>query len=72
MKITADGLTIYPIGLKKSARRWRPAPGVQMEKVNARVQCVTVPDNCNRVFDPAEELAPHLIEPAIFIPRRKP
>lgn len=71
MNITGDGLTIYPIGLKKSARRWRPAPGVQVEKVNAKVQCVTVPDNCVRVFDPAEELAPHLIEAPIFIPRRK-
>jgi hypothetical protein len=71
MKVTAEGLTIYPVGLKKIARKWRPAPDVQVKKESAQVQSVTVREKFNRVFDPAEELAPHLIEAPIFIPGRK-
>lgn len=71
MRITATGLEIFPIGLRSCARRWRAAPGVKVEKISRRKMRVSVPDNCARVFDPATELSPQLIEAPIFIPRRK-
>jgi hypothetical protein len=71
MRITEAGLEIYSIGLKKSARRWRTAPGVEVSKRSGSQMRVILPEKCNRVFDPVDALSPHLIEDPIFIPRRK-
>ena len=73
MHISSSGLTIYPVGLRKAARRWKPAEGVKATKVSGTgslrvVRQVQVPEGCSRVFDPGEELAPHLIEEPIEIP----
>ncbi|WP_199555467.1 hypothetical protein [Sandaracinobacteroides hominis] len=64
--IRKDGATVYPIGLRRSARSWVPAPGVK-ERRSVPGSLVTrrsfqLPPGCKRILDPAEPLAPQLIE----------
>ena len=72
MRVTAEGLTIYPIGLTRHAADWRAAPGAKLEtvakEVFGKVQRITIPIGAQRGVDPCEPLAPHLIERPIFIP----
>jgi hypothetical protein len=72
MKVSARGLEIYPIGLRRHAPHWQAAPGASLGKANAKiygkVQEVTVPPGALRVVDPCDLLAPELLEKPIFIP----
>lgn len=72
MRVTAEGLTIYPIGLKDHAADWRAAVGASLEDVEkgvyGKVQRIHIPAGAQRGVDPCEPLAPHLIERPIFIP----
>lgn len=69
MKITAEDLVIYSIGLKKVARRWYAAPDINeagkahpnRDKYLAWKARLQTPEGCVRVVDPADPLAPHLI-----------
>lgn len=74
LRINRDGLTIWPVGLERSAREWRGARGVGLATTStgvfAKRQQVSIPAGAQRVVDPCEPLAPHLIEPAIIIPPR--
>ena len=76
IKISKDGLIIYPIGLEKVARDWKAAPGVrlsaasrvrQMARSIPITRSIDLPANAQRAVDPAAPLAPHLIEQPIFI-----
>lgn len=77
IRIGADGVTIYPIGLDRVARDWKAAPGVTTADAGrtgwwmARRHAVEVPAGCTRVMDPAVPLAPRLIEAPIHIARRQ-
>lgn len=72
MRFTREGLTIYPIGIKKHVAEWKEAPGVVLRTLStgvfSKVQEVTVPPECQRVMDPCEPLCAQLIEKPIFIP----
>ena len=72
MRISAEGLHIYPVGLRESADKWKAAPGVGLSSPDSGVfskdQEVAVPEGCTRVIDPCEPLRPHLIEGPLFIP----
>jgi hypothetical protein len=79
IRVDAGGVTVFPIGIRSVARRWRAAPGVQVmsgaEKsgVLGLAPCVHTPKGCTRVVDPAEALSPHLIEsPFRVAAREKP
>lgn len=72
MHISEKGLCIYPIGVRRSARRWKAAKGVTLSPPDINIfskdQKVTVPKDCLRVVDPCEPLRPHLIEGPIEVP----
>jgi hypothetical protein len=72
LRIDKDGLTIYPIGLRKSATKWQTAPGVQeiglpKRNIFETVWKIKLPLHQSRLFDPAKPLEPHLIENPIVI-----
>ena len=73
MRITAEGLTIFPVGLVDPARKWRFAPGVGLVErtrtspFGSLVFRLRVPVRGQRIVDPDEPLAPQLIEPPITI-----
>ena len=75
IRITADELTIHPVGLVEPSRKWTFAPGVQLIKrervrrLGKHTFRLRVPVKGQRIFDPAEPLAPQLIEQPIRIPR---
>lgn len=76
IRIGPGGITVYPIGLERIARHWRPAGGVRTTNAGrsvsmARLHEVEVPQGCTRVFDPVVPLNPHLIEAPIFVPARR-
>jgi hypothetical protein len=65
--ISAQGVTVYPVGLRKTQKRWRFAPGVTKQSSKrspdtSLSQVLSVPENATRLFDPATPLAPELIE----------
>lgn len=72
MRVSAEGLEIYPIGLRRHAPAWQAAPGAKLRDVAkgvfGKIQAVTVPAGAQRVIDPCAPLAPELLEPPIFIP----
>ena len=72
MQVTAEGLTIYPIGLRHHAADWRAAKGASLEDVEkgvyGKVQRINIPRGAPRGVDPCAPLEPHLIEQPIFIP----
>lgn len=79
MKIDRDGLTIYPIGLRKVATTWKqtlpllkaPEPSA-MGRAVARIFAgdrFDVPKGTTHLYNPAEPLQPQLIEEPITIPR---
>lgn len=67
IRIDRDGATVHPVGLRRSRRRWVPAPSVKQDRVASGAlltrRKLRVPHDCLRVMDPAEPLAPQLIEP---------
>lgn len=70
--VSQERLTLYPIGLRRPAQSWAAAPGVTTAETNGNAltghsHIVDLPAGCQRIFDPAEPLAPHLIEPPIII-----
>lgn len=72
--VTRDALTLYPIGLRRPARKWVAAPGVSIGDTDGNTltgisHVVHTPEGCQRVLDPAQPLTPHLIEPPIVIPQ---
>lgn len=73
MRITAEELTIFPVGLVEPARKWRFAPGVELVErtrtspFGSFVFRLRVPVRGQRIFDPVKPLAPQLIEPPITI-----
>ncbi|KQU08047.1 metallophosphoesterase family protein [Rhizobium sp. Leaf453] len=79
MKIDKDGLTIYPIGLRKVVTTWKPTlPAEHAPRPNAMGRAVArifasdtfaVPKGATHLFSPAEALQPHLIEKPIVISR---
>jgi hypothetical protein len=72
IKVSAEGLEIFPIGLRRHAPHWQAAPGASLGKADAKVfgkvQGVTVPPGALRVVDPCAPLEPELLEGPIFIP----
>ena len=76
IRITKEALTIFPIGLRDVARKWKAAPDVKATRRNGKpvddgrlgwdVELST-PEGCVRIVDPATPLAPHLIEEQIVI-----
>jgi hypothetical protein len=76
MHVSAEGLRVYPIGLRAQSTRWVAAPGVESRVDPAprgrfrRTGAVSLdlPEGCQRVIDPVEPLRPHLIEAAFLIP----
>ncbi|HEV7661829.1 MAG TPA: hypothetical protein VGO55_18460 [Allosphingosinicella sp.] len=75
MRVTAEGLTIYPIGLRHHAADWRAAEGASLEDVEkgvyGKVQRINIPLGAQRGVDPCAPLEPHLLERPIFIPGAK-
>lgn len=75
MRISPEGLTIFPVGLVEPAHKWRFAPGVELVErtlvspLGSIVYRLRVPVSGQRIFDPDEPLAPQLIEPPITIAR---
>ena len=75
MRITAEELTIFPVGLAEPAHKWRFAPGVELVErtrvspFGSFVFRLRVPVRGQRIFDPDEPLAPQLIEQPITITR---
>ena len=72
MRIDKDGLTIYPVGLRKSSTKWQTAPGVQeiglpKRNIFETVWKIKMPLHQSRLFDPVQPLEPHLIENPIVI-----
>jgi hypothetical protein len=70
--ISPKGAVLYPVGLRKSHKRWRFAPGVTKQFSSrspdtSLAQTLSVPENATRLFDPATPLAPQLIEKPIRI-----
>lgn len=75
MRVSREGVTIYPIGLRQQARDWRAAGGVKLGEPTTtrsmgKIQDVDVPEGCLRVLDPDQPLEPHLIEPAFTVTGR--
>jgi hypothetical protein len=81
MRVNKDGLTIFPIGLRKIERTWQVADGMDkiaqtrmtrwLRKALGAKVTVDVAKNTTHIFHPAEPLAPELIEEPVFIrPRR--
>lgn len=80
MRVAEDGLTIYPIGLRRVARAWHPAtmPSAvapprdlghgALTKLLAPGTQFEVPNGATHLFDPANPLRPELIEAPIHIP----
>lgn len=72
MRVTARGLEIYPIGLRRHAPAWQAAPGASLRDVAkgvfGKIQAVIVPAGAQRVIDPCAPLAPELLEQPILIP----
>lgn len=72
MRVSAKGLEIYPIGLRRHAPAWQAAPGASLRDVASgvfgKIQAVIVPAGAQRVIDPCAPLAPELLEQPIFIP----
>ncbi|KSV76044.1 hypothetical protein N185_16480 [Sinorhizobium sp. GW3] len=79
MKIDKDGLTIYPIGLRKVATTWSrtlPAPSTSnptaMQRAVTRIfgaDTFDVPKGTTHLYVPVGPLEPHLIEEPINIVR---
>lgn len=71
--LTEEGITIYPIGLRRSSRRWKLAPGVKsLRRVTnspylSSAQDLEVPAEAQRLYDPGMPLEPHLIEDPITV-----
>jgi hypothetical protein len=71
--LTEEGITIYPIGLRRSSRRWKLAPGVKsLRRVTnspylSSSQDLEVPAEAQRLYDPGMPLEPHLIEDPITV-----
>jgi hypothetical protein len=70
--IEKDRATVYPIGLRRSAERWKPAPGVTVKSTVvwpnlSREQVLEVPAHTTRIYDPVHPLRPQLIEEPIEI-----
>ena len=78
IKVAADRVTIYPIGLRQAVHDWRPAPGTEGQTpqggrgligaLHAPEPDLQVPECATHLLDPVTPLAPHLIETPIFIP----
>jgi hypothetical protein len=73
IRITAEGLTVFPVGLVEIARKWRLAPGVERRKSRSPMPLgqvphfLRVPEHAQRIFDPETPLEPQLIEYPIHI-----
>ncbi|MER9444932.1 metallophosphoesterase [Mesorhizobium sp. M0340] len=82
MKVGVDGLTIFPVGLRKVECKWQRALGPRQvsKRSLARLKYAIstylagdlfdVPKGTTRLYNPSVELAPELIESPIKIPRR--
>jgi hypothetical protein len=72
MRVSAEGLTIYPIGLRHHVADWRAAKEASLKDVDkgvyGKVQRIHIPRGAQRGVDPCDPLEPHLIERPIFIP----
>ena len=82
MRVAADGLTIYPIGLRRVARDWSPAQmpgdvakptpmtGGALGGLLATTTRFEVPEGATHLLQPATPLRPELIEGPIHIPAK--
>ena len=72
LHITADRLTIHPIGIQTICTSWKIAAGVVLRKTWSwrrmmRADVLDVPERAKLVYEPAEPLYPKLIEKPIVI-----
>jgi hypothetical protein len=70
--IDRETLTIYPIGIDRVSKAWKPAPGVVVRASTtsadfSMTETVVVPGHASRIYDPVEPLRPKLIEPPVRI-----
>jgi hypothetical protein len=68
MRVSREGVTLYPIGLVTVPKAWRTAPNVDLKRKTGfcdPLYELTVPDGIARIFDPDPDdaLKPQLIEP---------
>ena len=87
IRVNRDGITIYPIGLRKICRSWRSAMGAALadrrmsiwkKLVRAAIAPLVTPEDeievqkgATHLLVPARKLEPHLIEDPIVIPRKE-
>lgn len=84
MRINSEGLTIYPVGLRKTVRRWKVSKNEgEVHQSTRRTLSswiqdqilssldVTVQKGTTHIFEPIDAIKPELIEPPITIPSRK-
>jgi hypothetical protein len=70
MRIDAQGLTIYPLGIRKSCRRWSIAAGIDvLRQAGSTWRLRTTPTASGPRFVPLDPIQVELIEPPIVIPR---
>lgn len=77
-RVTKDGVTLYPIGLKTVPKGWAPAPGIHPVTKTGGCEpnyAFDEPAQLDRLFEPVPPytLEPHLIEkPITFGPADRP
>ena len=71
IKVSSDGVTVYPIGIEKVARRWKDVVNnrpLRDRKSDKKPVIIKIPKKIvQRIVDPAQPLQPHLIEEPINI-----
>jgi hypothetical protein len=78
MRVDADGLTVFPVGLTEVCSSWNDAPGVVRVGNGdtalglfglGKRRTYDVAHGTTHLIDPQQRLRPHLIEDPILIPR---
>jgi hypothetical protein len=67
MRIDATGLTIYPLGLRRACRRWRPGDGVRVLTRKRTSMRVSARAGAGARYEPLEPLPVELIETPIHV-----
>ncbi len=70
MRIDAEGLTIYPLGIRKSCRRWSVAAGIEvLRQAGSTWRLRATHTASGSRFNPVDPIQVELIEKPIVIPR---
>jgi hypothetical protein len=67
MRIDADGLTIYPLGIRRACTRWQVGAGVEVLKQAGSTWRLRVRRGAGARFEPVDPLQVELIEAPIVI-----